>query len=212
MPPLSRALSELLDATGSPDEACRQIISDPGLLNEVKAALPALKEVAETMAGREGVMAVISRRFAIYPQPQRSAEEWDAWWADYFDVLADQPLASLEAGMRAWVARPESEFMPKPGQLRELAFTSPSRSLGRYYRAKRAIQLAEEKPLLTGPRVNPTDVRAMLADFNAKMGAGRSDQAKAPLPSISGKVDETGITPELRKVIERQRAERMAAE
>lgn len=173
------------------------------LLAEARAALPALKAVAEHKAGIEGVRRVIARRFTIYPQPQRSDEEWADWWADYMDVLADLSLASLEAGMRAYVADPESEFMPKPGKLRELAFTAPSRSLGRYYRAKRALQFAEdaERPVLAGPPVDPAEVRAMLAEYQAKRGP---DERKPSMPSIAGKPDEGGLTQEMRDLMARR--------
>jgi hypothetical protein len=207
-PVLSPELTALLDNAGSPEAAQREIAACPALLAETKAALPALKAVAEAKAGEHGVKAVVGRRLSLYPQPARSEGEWDAWWADYFDVLADVPLASLEAGMRAHVASPESEFMPKPGRLRELAFTAPSRSLGRYYRAKMAVQLAEEPPApaLAGPPVDPAAVRQMLADFTAARSV--TEAAKPKLPSISGKPDEGGITPEMRALLARRAEER----
>lgn len=192
-----------MDATGSPDAAVRQIVEDPALLAEARAVLPVLKSVAEAKAGPDGVRRVIAKRFEIYPQPQRSDEQWAAWWADYYDVLADVALASLEAGMRAYVADPSSEFMPKPGKLRELAFTAPCRSLGRYYRAKMAVQTAQEQPQLTGPRPDPNDVRAMVAAFEEKIGGKAVPRS---LPSIAGKTDETGITPQMRALIERRAA------
>jgi hypothetical protein len=200
----SQALSALLEAEGSPDDACRRIIADPDLLSETRAVLPQLERTATDKAGTDGARRVIANRFELYPQPQRSEAQWATWWADYFDALSEVPLASLEAGMRAWVAKPDSEFMPKPGQLRELAFTAPCRSLGRYYRAKRAIQMAEEKPQLTGPRVDPSDVRAMLSDFQSKI---RTEPEKPSMPSIAGKPDERGITPEMRALMARRMEE-----
>lgn len=174
------------------------------MLAEAKAVLPALQAVATAKAGEEGVYAVIKRRFQTYPQPERSVADAALWWSDYYDALSDVSLASLEAGMRAYVADPSSEFMPKPGRLRELAFSAPCRSLGRYYRAKRAIAMAEEVPVIAGPRVAPTEVKAMLADFQAKsVGAA----TKPPLPSISGQVDERGITPQMRELIARRAQE-----
>lgn len=199
-PPLSEALISLLDSTGSPDAAVRQIIEAPELLAEARAALPALKAVAEHKAGTDGVKAVIGRRLAIYPQPPRSEAEAAAWWADYYDVLSDVALASLEAGMRQYVADPSSEFMPKPGKLRELAFLAPCRSLGRYYRAKRAVQMADEPPALPAPRVDPAEVRSLLAEFNAKS----AEKAKPALPSISGKPDAGGLTPQMRELLARR--------
>lgn len=167
--------------------------------------MPALKAVAEHKAGEPGVKAVIGRRFALYPQPVRDEGEWAAWWQDYFDALAETPLASLEAAMRQYVADPDSEFMPKPGRLRELAFTAPSRSLGRYYRAKRAVQMAEEasRAALPAPRVDPADVRRLLDDFKTK-SASHVERPKPSLPSIAGKPDERGITAEMRALLTRR--------
>lgn len=199
---MSEALTSQLDSTGSPDAAVHAIISDPALLAEVRAALPALKAVAEQKAGTAGVKAVIGRRLALYPQPPRSEAEAAAWWADYYDVLSDVALASLEAGMRQYVADPSSEFMPKPGRLRELAFLAPCRSLGRYYRAKRAVQMADEPEPVPIQRADPTEVRALLAEFNAKVATAAV--AKPQLPSIAGKPDEGGLTPQMRELMARQ--------
>lgn len=199
---MSEALISLLDSTGSPDDAARAIVRDETLLDEVKAVLPALQTVATAPAGTDGVKAVVGRRFALYPQPARSEAEAAAWWSEYYDALSEVSLASLEAGMRAYVADPSSEFMPKPGKLRELAFTAPCRSLARYYRAKRAIMLAEEKPALVGPRVDPNDVKAILTDFQGKICA---DKPKPKLPSIAGKPAEgSSLTPEMHELLARR--------
>jgi hypothetical protein len=202
---LSPELTELLDATGSPDDAAKAIARDEELLAEAKAALPALRVVAEAKAGRDGVKAVVGKRLVLYPQPARTEGEWDAWWSDYFDALSDITLASLEAGMRAYVADPSSEFMPKPGRLRELAFTAPCRSLGRVYRIKRAIEFAEEKPAITGPRIDPNDVRAMVEDFSQRICAERE---KPRLPSIAGRTDDGGLTAEMRSLLAQRQGQR----
>jgi hypothetical protein len=207
-PELSPHLASLLDSDGSPDDAAREIGAYLALREEARGALPALKAVAEWKAGPEGVRAVIGKRFALYPQPERSEGEWAAWWADYEEVLQDVPLASVEAAMRAWVARPSSEFLPKPGQLHELAYTTVSKTLRRYQRAKRALQLADEpetaRPALPeGVAVdNAAKIREMLAEFQAK---SIPKVAKAAVTNTAGKADETGITPELRAVLQRQR-------
>lgn len=199
---MSEALTSLLDSPdGSPEAIQREIASTPALLEEARAVLPQLRAVAEQKAGREGVKAVIGKRFALYPQPPRSEGESAAWWADYYDVLEDVPLASLEAAMRAYVADPKSEFMPKPGRLRELAFTTPSRSLGRYYRAKRAVQMAEEAALPAPERADPSLVRQMVEEFNARCAARR---ATPELPSIAGKPDAGGLTPQMREAMARR--------
>lgn len=170
--------------------------------------LPALRQVAEAKAGEDGVRRVIAKRFETYPQPQRSDEGWAAWWADYFDVLADLSLASLEAGMRAYVALSDSEFMPKPGKLRELAFSAPCRALQRLHRATIAIQMAEQPAPVTPAPLSEAD-RAAIAkiadDFKAK-SLSDATKLKPALPSIAGAVDEGGITSEMRELIARRQA------
>jgi hypothetical protein len=198
---MSEALTLRLDSTATLTDAAELIASDPVLLAEVAAALPALKAVAELRAGTEGVKAVVGRRFAVYPQPPRTDGEAAAWWADYFDVLADVPLASLEAGMRAYVADPASEFMPKPGRLKELAFTTASRSLTRYYRAKKAVELADEPKAIAGPRVRPEEVTAILSDFKAKTMPQR---AKPTFKATPVELDAGGLSPRMRELMERR--------
>lgn len=202
MPALSPELTSLLD--GSPD-GVEWIAQNRALLAEAEASLPALQHVATVKAGREGVKAVIGRRFALYPQPQRSDAEWASWWADYFDVLADVSLASLEAAMRAYVADPDSEFLPKPGRLREMAFITPCRSLQRYHRAKSAVALAQNPPALPGPPPDAAEVRALLAEYQAKT---MPDEATRPtMPSTAGKPDAGGLTPQMRALLARRAKE-----
>lgn len=202
-PQLSEGLISLLENDGNPDWSVEQIAGSPVLLEEARRTVPALKAVATHRAGEAGVRAVVGKRFALYPQPPRSDGEWAAWWQAYYDVLADIPLASLEAGMRAYVADPESEFMPKPGKLRELAFTAPCRSLLRYQRAERAIRVADERAQrIPGPPADADQVKALLAEFEAKAAAKAS--AKPALPSIAGKTDAGGLTPEMRALMARR--------
>lgn len=176
------------------------------LREEARAVLPALKAVAEWKAGSEGVRAVIGRRFVTYPQPERSEGEWNAFWADYEDVLADVPLACLEAAMRAWVARPKSQFLPKPGELHELAYRTVSKTLRRYQRAKRALDLIDNPeharpPIPEGVAIdNAAEIRRMMTEFTAKRQL--SEKALRPaMPSIAGKPDEGGLTPEMRAIL-----------
>lgn len=196
----------LLDDPGNPDEAARAIAETPVLIEEARTALPALHHVATAKAGERGVRAVIERRFPTYPQPVRTPAEWTAWWADHIDALSDISLASLEAAMRAYVALPDSEFMPKPGKLRELAFSTPCRSLQRYYRAKRAIDFADEPaPVEITPEqaaANAAEVKGLLAGFSQQMA--KAAVTKPEMPSIAGKPDEGGLTEEMRKIIARR--------
>lgn len=193
-----------MDATGTPEACARQIAETPALLAEAQAALPMLRAVAIAKAGEDGVRRVIAKRFETYPQPQRSDEGWAAWWADYFDVLAEVGLASLEAAMRAYVGLPDSEFMPKPGRLWELTKVTPCRSLQRYQRARRAAELAlEDRPV--AERADPAAVKALLEDF--RTGQVKRQIPERQMPYTGGVPDEHGITPEMREIMARRAGE-----
>ena len=216
MPALSPALLQLLDSDGDPDAAVRSIAHTLAMREEARAALPALKAVAEHRAGEEGVFAVVSRRFASLGKPNLSEAEWRNWWADYYDACADLPLASLEAGMRAWVANPEAQFIPKAGKLRELAETAPSQTLLRYQRCKRAVMLADggaPAPQIETPRIADASqaeaIRRMRDECLAALKAKASPLygRKREMPSTAGKPDERGLTAEMRAALAR-RAER----
>lgn len=217
---MSAELTSLLDSTESPDAAVRAILTTPGMIGEIRSVLPALKAMSQIPAGTDGVKAVIGRRLVTFPQPQRSDAEAAAWWADYYDVLADVPLAALEAGMRAYVALPDSEFMPKPGRLRELAFTAPCRALTRYHRATRALAEHDRPEPTYIPPATPEELEAERAKSEANRQAilkiaeefkgksiGAATALKPSLPSIAGKVDAGGITQEMRDLIARRQAE-----
>lgn len=183
------------------------------LREEAKAALPILKAAAMQKAGEEGVADVIGRRFALYPQPERSDGEWAAWWSDYYDALGNVPWSALEAAMAAYVADPASEFMPKPGRLLELARSTPNKAVRAYDRASKAVAYHEQVAALPPPseRRPPTDeeraqVMAMLGHYKRTIAQRDLDAPPAPsLPSIAGKPDQGGITPEMRALLARQR-------
>lgn len=102
--------------------------------------LETLRRRATQPSGPDGVKAVVGRRLALYPQTEMNPGEWGAWWADYFEALEDIPTVAVEAGMAAWVRRPESQFMPKPGQLRELAMNTPNDADRAYNEALRQLE------------------------------------------------------------------------
>lgn len=207
-PALSPDLKSLLVDEENDSWAIRHIADDPQLRAEAVCNLPVLKAAAHQKAGREGVMEVIGKRFALYPQPNRSEGEWAAWWADYVDVLADLPWHALEAGMAAYVRDGKSEFMPKPGKLRDLAMTTPARVALAYNRAKKVAELEAPKRFepLPNYELPKVDVKTMAAEYEKK--ASRPIQRAATnLPSIAGKTDEGGLTPQMRALLARQRGE-----
>jgi hypothetical protein len=100
--------------------AVDEILQSPALHRECIDLLPQL-EAHIVPAGAEGVKSVLGKLFAIFPQPDRSASEWAAWWEAYLEDLAGFPLWALEAAARDYRRDAKSEFFPKPGPLRELA-------------------------------------------------------------------------------------------
>lgn len=215
-PALSQQLDRWLHEGTS---SVRDIAANPALLAECRAALPAIRAFATTPASREETMAVLGKRFALYPQPDRSRGEWDEWWADYLGALDGLARPALEAAMGAYVKLPDSEFFPKPGRIRELAKTAPNPAELAYWKANSAVRQADTDTAMLEARAAaapPSDVapepkpdreavRRMLADYIASHNALKADRpAKPAFKPPQGKVDETGITPEMRDLIGRR--------
>lgn len=187
------------------------------MLAECRARLPDLRRIVETPSGEAGVRDVVGRRFALFPQPKRTDEEWAMWWVDYYDTLSDLPVCDLEAGMLAWIREPASDFLPKPGRLREYAMTTASTPRRAYERARNALAWVPPRPAPENPiPVEPPTARGIpepsaedkarvkkwAAEFKAQADTRRIPET--PLPPIHGKTDETGITPELRALMARE--------
>ncbi len=220
---VSPRLRELLEAqSGSEDAAIEEIVGSPVLLDLAKSALPILKAQAAQPAGEEGVKAVVGARFVTYPQPQRSETEWALWWGDWVTVCGDVSWVALEAGMQAWVKLADSEFLPKPGRLRELGRTVANPATAAWWLALRAVKLAEERaaraqpsvaPPLAQIRKMPTDadraaIREMHAQYEASMVRRREEMAaanpKPELPYIGGiPAHGSALTPQMLKLLGR---------
>lgn len=221
-PVLSPDLKSLLVEEDNQRWAIQAIIDSPDLKAEAEAALPVLKAAATQKAGQGGVRQVIGKRFALYPQPQRSEGEWAAWWADYFDVLADVHWHALEAGMATYVRDPGSEFMPKPGKLLELARTAPVRVVRAYERAREAVTYRPPPPPLDPallaelhgqdfpqPKAmaDALEIKRMGEEAMRDIRGAKTALPTVELPSIAGKADEGGLTPTMRALLARQRGE-----
>ena len=195
------------------DHKAIDVIGKSALLKaEALAAIPALRAAALTPATEQQIMATISQRFALFPQPQRNPAEWAAWWADYFDALSGLTAPAVEAGMAAWVKSPDAEWLCKPGKLRELAATVPNNN--RWLRAHRLATTAclepirdHEEPITAKrERQSADEIAALMADFNAKM------KAKAPppvsrtrmIPPPCAPVDDRGVSEEMRALLAKQ--------
>lgn len=166
MPALSQGLRLLLLHEPQSHDAVDGILASPALHAEVTAALPALmaaRDASMVPAAPTDVFAIIGRRFATYPQPERSDAEWAAFWDDYYDALQGVPLEALGAAMRAWV-KTDEQFLPKPGQLRKLADAQPNPALIAAHRARLAAE-REPRRLTRDP-----DIQKGLADLLAGIG------------------------------------------
>lgn len=190
-----------------------------------RGQLEALRRIATAPAGRQGVKAVVGRRLALYPPTEMTAGEWASWWADYYDALEDVPFPALEAGMAAWVRKPDSRFMPKPGELRYLAQTTENAAELAYERelreAQRQHQLFSDAQTVRVAPPTPEEiamredqmkagqaaVKNMLDEFLAAHHM-RDEETAAKRPKlrpIQARIDETGVSPELRRIVHSQR-------
>lgn len=122
------------------------IAGDPEMLAEATRLLPALAERMHRSATKSEIKTVIFARFPLYPQPQRAEWQWDLWWADYFTTLDGLTGEAIDAGLTAWIAKPDSEFLPKPGALKALAASSVTKT-GRTMRIVNAAILKAAEPL-----------------------------------------------------------------
>ena len=200
--------------------AIDKIAADPSLVEEARKARHDLEDDARRPGGNEAVKHVIGRRFVLYPQPARAPEEWAAWWGDYYAVLAHLPEQVLDAAMIAW-ARTAAEFLPKPGQILALAEETRTADSIAAYRAKSAVAQADKAaqdargynyipPVIETPlyktilEADKLAIRKMRDDFRAQL----PERKRVELKPISAKVGPTGVSPELKALVERQRAER----
>lgn len=195
--------------------AVRTIAASDILAKQAREVMPALKAEALKPATTDQIKATIGQRFALFPQPSRNDGEWAAWWADYIDALEGLTPFAVEAGMAAWVRDPEAEFMCKPGKLAELARTAPSnnrwaRAYDRAQRATAPVQIAAQQPSEPTPqaeRPSKEQMDALMAEFHAVMkdkDLFAKIRAKAARPTPSARVDNTGVSEEMRQLLARQ--------
>jgi len=225
---LSPGLKSLLGVEPSNLRAVSEIASNPALLAEVKAFLPTIHANATIAASREEIIRMVGAKFVTYRQPERSDAEWAVFWDDHCTVLADVSATALESALDACLSDPKIEFLPKPAKLREMARLTPNRAVRAYDRAKAAIErqpeptherLSPDKiaemvaPLANRPRVEPStadkervrqQMREYIAADDAKKLAKKS--AICDMKSTAGTTDESGITPQMRAIIEARNA------
>ncbi len=102
----------------------------------VREAIPALQDRCRP-CGDKAVIATLSPMLTLYGVSDRSAAEWRMFWTFYLELLAGLPLESVQAGVRAYVSAPDSNFFPKPGPLLALCQAAVIPSIMALGRARR---------------------------------------------------------------------------
>ncbi len=80
---------------------------------------------AAAPAGGEGVVRALMPLFPVFGVQLRSEDENAAFWAAYIEVLGDLSPAVLARGVSAYLAKPDSNFFPRPGPLRACCLAEP---------------------------------------------------------------------------------------
>ncbi len=194
------------------DSGPMAIAADPAIHAEAKRVWPALRELAIAPAGEAGVMRPVAKRFALFPQPERTEPEWRAWWSAYVDALSDLPEAAIELALQAYVREPDAEFLPKPGRIRDLA--RQARTPAAIAAERCATAAAYTPPVGIGrehalepERRRPTPEERAEA---VRLAAEFCEQVEARRPKpvdpirFRAKTDDRGITAEMRELLARQ--------
>jgi hypothetical protein len=206
-PALSGPLRQWLLGEPSTEQAIKVVAGSPILRSEATMALPALKAFAMRPAGPDGVRSVVGPRFATFAPPNLSDGEWEAWWSDFEAVCGDITEERLEAGMLAYI-RTGAQFLPKPGELRQHALASAPGKWERAYAiagtAARQAHAETKPPPPSEKRPTREEMAEMMAGFKAQMEAKDpwANRKTAYRPTPCAKVDETGMSPEMRAKLE----------
>jgi hypothetical protein len=198
---MSRPLWTLLSSNLDANTAIEEIGADPRLKAEAKAACTALAQLASA-AGESAVQTALRPMVLVYGvgEAARSPAFWQA-----YKILAGLPYEALVKGVEDYLALPDSQFFPKPGPLKALCDKRAEPIYRAAYRSSKAASLPAPRQRHEPTEEEKAAVSKMLSEyrqaFETKIIAA---QTKPPLPSIAGKPDETGITPQMREVLARR--------
>lgn len=173
--PWSKGLGSLLlqaDEDGpsmAREGAVRLIAINPTLRAEAERLLPVL-EAAKTPASREEIVLIIRREMPAWGVSAKAASDWGVAYASYADAMEGLCLYAIEEGVARW-NRAEGHkdlsmggFPPRPAQLFALANEGKRELYMAAYRAKLALEWAEDKL----PRqVDPEETAKVAEDFRA---------------------------------------------
>lgn len=156
---------------------------------------------AAAPCGEEAVRRALQPLVLIYGVGD--AARSPAFWGPYLSALRDVPSQCLAAAVEAYTSAPDSAFFPKPGPLKALADRKAEairRAASRAYRAARTPPQRERREPTPEERA---EVLRMAAEVSAALT--KPPSARPQLPPIQAKVDETGVSAELRRIVAEQR-------
>lgn len=162
------------------DAIAERVIAESEVLrSQATMMMPALRQEALRPASHDDIVSIIKSREQTFGdlRTARTEVEWAAFFADYFEALDGMTASSIEAGMVAYIALPDSQWVPKPGKLAHMARTS--NACGRFARAYNRARAAVEKartlsapaPVAQVEKPDPEVVKAQLADTLEKLTA-----------------------------------------
>jgi hypothetical protein len=189
-------LSSNLDATTEVEE----IAADPALKAEAKAVCTALAQIA-CAAGESAVQEALKPLVLVYGvgEAARSPAFWQA-----YKIMAGLPWEALRLGVEDYLAQPDSEFFPKPGPLKALCDKHAEPIYKAAFRASRAAALPPPRYRPPPTEAEKAAVARMLAEFRQSTADKSPARLRPALPSIAGKPDAGGLTPQMRDLMARR--------
>lgn len=197
---ISAPLWKLLSSNVGAQAEIEEIAADPRLRSEALAILPALM-LRASPSGDERVMRALRPLVLVYGASE--ATKAPAFWQAYYAALSGLPVEALARGITDYTSAPDSEFFPKPGPLRALCDKHAEPIFKAASRARRALEVPTMGRTLPSEE-EKAGVANMLRDFSASVQAKEITKVRPAQPSIAGKVDQHGITQEMRELIARR--------
>lgn len=187
-------------ATG-PKENAEVIRRTPALRAQAEASQRQLEILCEP-AGDQVVMGALAPLVLVFGIGEQAKSQ--AFWGVYREVLADLPRIALDRAVKEYER--VGKFFPKPAEIRELALPHAETFRQAAYRAAKAQEQAPE-PMPAAERMPREKFDALMAEF-ASIMADKDPflkiKAKAARPTPSAKVDERGVSDEMRALLARQ--------
>lgn len=177
-----------------------EITADPTLHAEVRVVAGHLRAAAQP-CGSDAVRRALQPLVLVYGMAD--AARVPAFWGPYLSALADMPVTALKEAIEAYTASPDAEFFPKPGPLKALADKAAEPLRRAASRATTAARLAPPKKPDPPTEAEKERVKAWVADFANSVKA--KQKPPAAMRPTHGKIDGTGITAEMRELLNRQR-------